>query len=72
MAVGNSTTDVLDQVLARLDLEKAEVITVYCGADAETDEAEQVSGSIREKYPQLQIEVIQGGQPHYDYIVSVE
>ena len=72
VAVGNSTTDVLDQVLARLDLEKAEVITVYCGADAETDEAEQVSGSIREKYPQLQIEVIQGGQPHYDYIVSVE
>ena len=72
VAVGDSTTDVLDQVLARLDLEKAEVITVYCGADAETDEAEQVSGSIREKYPQLQIEVIQGGQPHYDYIVSVE
>jgi len=72
VAVGDSTTDVLDQVLARLDLEKAEVITVYCGADAETDEAEQVSGSIREKYSQLQIEVIQGGQPHYDYIVSVE
>ena len=72
VAVGDSTTDVLDQVLARLDLEKAEVITIYCGADAETAEAEQVSGSIREKYPQLQIEVIQGGQPHYDYIVSVE
>ncbi len=72
VAVGDSTTDVLDQVMARLDLEKAEVITIYCGADAETAEAEQVSGSIREKYPQLQIEVIQGGQPHYDYIVSVE
>ena len=72
VAVADSTTDVLDQVLARLDLGKAEVITIYCGADAETAEAEQVSGSIREKYPQLQIEVIQGDQPHYDYIVSVE
>ncbi len=72
VAVGSSAVDVLDKVLARLDLSKAEVITVYCGADAKTAEAEQVSDSIREKHSQLQIEVVPGGQPHYSYIVSVE
>ena len=72
VAVGDSATGVLDEVLAKLDLDEAEVITIYCGADTEPAEAEQVSHGIREQHPQLQIEVVQGGQPHYNYIVSVE
>jgi len=72
VAVDDKTTGALNQVLAKLDLNQAEVITVYYGADTGLDEAEQVSRSIREQYPQLQIEVVQGGQPHYNYIVSVE
>jgi len=72
VAVGDNTTDVLNEVLARLGLEEAEVVTIYYGADTEAAEAEQVSASIREQNPQLQIEVIRGGQPHYNYIVSVE
>ena len=72
IAVGDSTTDVLNEVLARLDLTQAVVITIYFGADTEPAEAEQVSLSIREQYPQLQVEVVQGGQPTYNYIVSIE
>jgi len=72
VAVGDSVTGVLDEVLAKLDLDEAEVITIYCGADTEPAEAEQVSHGIREQHPQLQIEVVRGGQPHYNYIVSVE
>jgi len=72
VAVGASTADVLNQTLARLELDKAEVITVYYGADTESAEAEQISTSIREQHPQLQIEVVRGGQPHYNYIVSIE
>jgi len=72
VAVGDANADVLNQVLARLDLDKAEVVTIYYGANTEADEAEQVSDSIREQYPQLQIEVVQGGQPHYNYIISIE
>ncbi|MDP6449113.1 MAG: DAK2 domain-containing protein, partial [Dehalococcoidales bacterium] len=64
VAVADSTDDVLDQVLVRLDLGKAEVVTIYGGADIEADEVEQMGSGLREKYPQLQIEVIQGGQPH--------
>ena len=72
VAVGDNTTDVLNEVLAKLNLDEAEVITIYHGADTEPTEAEQVSMAIREQYPQLQIEVVNGGQPHYNYIVSVE
>jgi len=72
VAVGDNTTDVLIEALARLDLGEAEVITIYYGADAELAEVEQVSFSLREQHSQLQVEVVRGGQPHYNYIVSVE
>ncbi len=72
LAVGNNTTDVLSKMLTKLDLNKAEIITIYYGADTELAEAEQVSASIREQYPQLQVDVVRGGQPHYNYIVSIE
>lgn len=72
VVVGDSTTDVLGEVFAKLDLDEAEVITIYYRADAERFELDQVILSIRGQYPQLQVELVQGGQPHYHYIVSVE
>ena len=72
LAVGNASTGVLNEALAKLDLDEAEVITIYYGADTEPAEAEQFSISLREKHAQLQVEVVKGGQPHYNYIVSVE
>ncbi len=72
LAAGNDTTEVLTKMLAKLGLDKAEIITIYYGDDTQPAEAEQVSASIREQYPQLQVDVVQGGQPHYNYIVSVE
>jgi len=72
VAVGDINIDVINQVLAKIDLDKAEIVTIYYGADTESAEAEQVGASIREQHPQLQIEVIRGGQPHYSYIISIE
>ena len=72
IAVGNTNPDVINQLLSRVGLEKAEVVTIYYGEDAEVAEAEQISAGIMEKYPQLQVESISGGQPHYSYIISIE
>jgi len=72
LAAGNDTAEVLNKMLAGLNLSEAEVVTIYYGADTEPVEAEKVSASIRKQYPQLQVEVVRGGQPHYDYIVSIE
>ena len=72
VAAGDSTTDVLGQVLAKLDLGKAEVITIYYRAEAERAEAEKIILSIHEQHPHLQVELVRGGQPHYHYIASVE
>jgi DAK2 domain fusion protein YloV len=72
LAADDSNLDIVHKVLGELDLDKAEVLTIYYGEDAETEEAEQIGASITEQHPQLQVEVIRGGQPHYDYIISVE
>ena len=72
VAVGDRTDAVLNEVLSRMNLDEAEVITVYHGADTKPAEAEQVATTIHQQHPQLQVEVVQGGQPHYNYIVSVE
>jgi len=72
IAVGDTNLDVINQLLSRLDLEKAEVVTIYFGEDAETGETEEINAGITEKYPHLQVETIRGGQPHYSYIISIE
>jgi len=72
LAAGNDTAEVLNKMLAELNLNESEVITIYYGVDTEPAEAEKVSATIREQYSRLQVEVVRGGQPHYDYIVSIE
>ncbi len=72
VAVEDSTTEVLDKTLAKINLNEAEVVTIYYGADTEQDKADEVGADILQQYPQLQVEVLRGGQPHYDYIISVE
>jgi DAK2 domain fusion protein YloV len=72
VSVGEGGLEVLNKMLSKLDLGKIEVITLYYGADTKSAEAEQVADEIRSRYAQLQIEVVRGGQPHYNYIISIE
>ena len=72
IAVGDSNLNVISQLLGRLAMEKYEVVTIYHGEDAEPEEIEAINASIAEHYPNVQVELIKGGQPHYSYIISVE
>jgi DAK2 domain fusion protein YloV len=72
VAVSNSIPDCLQQVLDRINMGEAEVVTIYYGADVKQVDAEKISAGIREQYPNIQVEIVKGGQPHYEYIVSVE
>ncbi len=72
LVAGKNSLDILEKMLSKIDLKDNEIITIYYGADTALPEAEQVSASISEKYPQLQVEVIKGGQPYYNFIVSIE
>ncbi len=54
------------------ETQKIEVVTLYYGAETTETEAQEAAAIIRQKWTQLEIEVVSGGQPHYNYIASVE
>jgi DAK2 domain fusion protein YloV len=72
VALGENPDDVLNEVLAQMEMSEASVVTIYYGADIGTEEAERVSAGLRNQHPHLEVEVVWGGQPHYSYLVSVE
>jgi DAK2 domain fusion protein YloV len=50
----------------------SELITIYWGADLAEQEAQKISQLISEQYPEQEVELVFGGQPHYDLIFSIE
>ena len=72
VTVGDNAIDVLLNTLAKVNLKKNEILTLYYGADTQPAEAEKAANAIRNKYSHLQVEIIKGNQPHYNYIVSIE
>ncbi len=71
VAGDDSATIALD-LLGRMDTEHAELVTLYTGADVSDTIAAALSARIAECYPNVSVEIVTGGQPHYDFIVSVE
>jgi hypothetical protein len=71
-AVGDKPAQVLLDALQGAGTEKSEIVTVYYGKTTRRSEAEALVEEIRQKYPNLEVELVYGGQPHYDYIASVE
>lgn len=49
-----------------------ELITLFYGEDVPKSEINQIADVIRNTYPDHEIEVQEGGQPHYYFIISVE
>jgi DAK2 domain fusion protein YloV len=72
ISVGDSTAEVVHEVLDRAEPDKADVVTIYFGDDTKEEDANAINEAIAAQYPHLQVEVVNGGQPHYEYIISVE
>jgi DAK2 domain fusion protein YloV len=72
VAAGDDVTQVLFESLAIAGVDSAELVTLYYGADLKQEQVEEVAAMLREKYQGKQIELVNGGQPHYFYIVSLE
>ncbi len=49
-----------------------EIITVYYGEDVNQEDAEATAGTLEEAFPDAEVTVVNGGQPVYYYMISVE
>ena len=69
---GESIEGVLDEILKEASTEEYELITLYYGEDLNAMQANQLADIVRDIYPKQEIEVLEGGQPHYQLILSIE
>lgn len=52
--------------------EDAEIITLFYGEDVTEEQATALMEHVAEKYPDVDVEIYEGGQPLYYYFISVE
>lgn len=71
-ASGEKIEEVVRQALEKLGGDQYEIITLYYGEDTPLQAAESLADEIRQWYPEQEVECIEGGQPYYHYIISVE
>ncbi|MCS7259707.1 MAG: DAK2 domain-containing protein [Anaerolineae bacterium] len=72
VASGTEMTAVTLQTLEHGLMPEHSLATVYFGQEVDSTTAMELAETIRARYPHLSVEVHEGGQPHYHYIISLE
>jgi DAK2 domain fusion protein YloV len=60
------------EFLEKADAASYELITLFYGEDLPHVDANRIADLIREHYSKQEVEVQEGGQPHYQFIISIE
>lgn len=68
----NSIDQACEEFLIAADTNNYERITIFYGEDISPSQANEIADKIRSIYPDHEIEVHEGGQPHYQLIIAVE
>ena len=71
-ASGSTLEEVVQEMLRQMQADEHEIITIYYGEGIAGAEAEKLADEIQVRYPDQEVELVDGGQPHYHYILSVE
>ena len=72
MNTGSQVMATTVELVDKLIDEDSEIVTLYYGKDATEDEANLIADTIMKEHPEVEVEVHNGGQPVYYYLVSVE
>ena len=59
-------------LLEKADVEEYELITMFVGANYSRSQSNSIADIVQEKYPEQEVEMQDGGQPHYQLIISIE
>ncbi|MBE2237268.1 MAG: DAK2 domain-containing protein [Caldilineaceae bacterium] len=72
VSCGDSLADVTLALLQQMQAHDATLVTIYYGDFVAQVAAQDFAETVRQEYPEPDIELAYGGQPHYHYILSVE
>jgi len=71
-ATGPTAEAVVEVLLEQMDAANLEVISLYYGEPVSASQAEALRAMLQQRYPDQEIECVDGGQPFYHYIISAE
>lgn len=69
---GSTAEEVVRHLLDQMDAASMEVITLYYGEPVTAQQAGDLRETLSDLYPDQEIEIVEGGQPFYHYIISAE
>ena len=67
-----SLNTVLEELLEKSIDEDKEIVTLYLGEDSTDEYTDFLEELLENKYPDVEVELIESGQPVYPYIIGVE
>ena len=68
----NSIEEATLSILSDSNMNDRERVTFLYGADIDTQEVSRIVNIVENKYPEHEVEFHQGGQPFYQFILSIE
>ncbi len=72
LAAGTDCNQITLEMISKMVTDDSSIITIYYGFDKTEEDAQELAVELEEAYPDYEIEVYDGGQPIYYYIISVE
>ena len=69
---GEGAAEVAEALLQKARVEDCDLVTLYWGGPLDEDEANAALERVTARFPDTEIELVHGGQPHYHFLVSIE
>jgi DAK2 domain fusion protein YloV len=69
---GKTTDETTLALLKKANMDEKERVTLFTGDNVSPEEVESISAQIQKEFPEHEIEVHEGGQPHYQFLISLE
>ena len=72
VAAGQELPAVAASLLKEAEVSERDLVTLYWGDRLAGGDAEAVLSQVSEAFPGVEFELVEGGQPHYHFIISIE
>ena len=72
VAAGGDLTEVLMAMMEKAELADGDLVTLYWGDPLTADEARDIESKVYDAFKDVELELVEGGQPDYHFIISIE
>ena len=72
VAAGRDLVEIVTSTLMHVEADEPELLTVFLGEDATEAATDALRETAAKIFPDAEIELIEGNQPHYQYLIAVE